>query len=167
MYIGPQVNYPLFLPDFNKTYFLDSNTKFHENPSIGSRVVPRGKTDGHGETNGLFFAILRTRIKMTNVYWISFYLCRQFKIWIAQTIKNIHFTAPWTVPLGATTPFPPPPTPWPRKFITNSRTYSKHMFGIIELLHIARYVLSARCLPSYNHLILEADPVLSNPPLHW
>jgi hypothetical protein len=47
-YIGLHKKYPLFLYDLN---FLDSfskkysNVKFHENPSGGSRVVPRGETD--------------------------------------------------------------------------------------------------------------------------
>ena len=38
-----------------------SNIKFNENPSSGSRVVPRGQT-GHNEANSRLFAILRTRI---------------------------------------------------------------------------------------------------------
>jgi len=32
----------IFWPDFRKKY---STLKFHENPSSGSRVVPRGRTD--------------------------------------------------------------------------------------------------------------------------
>jgi len=31
-----------------------SNTKFHENPSNGSRVVPCGRTDRHDEANNRF-----------------------------------------------------------------------------------------------------------------
>jgi hypothetical protein len=34
-----------------------SNTKFHQNPSSGRRVVPRGRkgrTDGHDEANSRF-----------------------------------------------------------------------------------------------------------------
>jgi hypothetical protein len=31
-----------------------SNVKFHENPFIGSRVVPCGRRDGHDETNSRF-----------------------------------------------------------------------------------------------------------------
>ena len=31
-----------------------SNTKFHENPSSGSRVVPSGWTDRHDEANSRF-----------------------------------------------------------------------------------------------------------------
>jgi len=48
----------LFLSDFNKKN-LDvlvnhySNTKFHKNPSIGSRVVPRGRTGGQTEMTNL------------------------------------------------------------------------------------------------------------------
>jgi len=51
MYIGLRVKYPLFLSDFKKLEFSQeifekySNTKFNENPSSGSRVFPRGRTD--------------------------------------------------------------------------------------------------------------------------
>jgi len=31
-----------------------SNTKFHENPSSGNRVVPCGRTDRYGEANRRF-----------------------------------------------------------------------------------------------------------------
>ena len=30
------------------------NTKFHQNPSSGSRVVPCGQTDGHDEASSRF-----------------------------------------------------------------------------------------------------------------
>jgi len=49
--IGLHVNYPLFLSDFNKTWIFStifekySDTKFHEYPSSGSRVVSCGRTD--------------------------------------------------------------------------------------------------------------------------
>jgi len=39
----------------------NSNIKFHENPSSGSRVVPRGRTDMTKLKS--LFAILRTRLK--------------------------------------------------------------------------------------------------------
>jgi len=61
MYIGVYVKYPLFLSDFNELEFSQqilekySNTKFRENPSSGSRVVPYGRTDRHDEANSLFF----------------------------------------------------------------------------------------------------------------
>ena len=48
MYINLHVKYPLFLSHFNgnkssKQFFEKfSNTKFHENPSSGSRVAPCG-----------------------------------------------------------------------------------------------------------------------------
>ena len=52
---------PLFLSDFNETWifcpqFFEKfwNVKFHEIPSSGNRVVPRGQTDGHDETNSRF-----------------------------------------------------------------------------------------------------------------
>jgi len=40
-----------------------SNTKFHEIPSSGSRVVQFGRTDRHDDANSRFSAILRTRLK--------------------------------------------------------------------------------------------------------
>jgi hypothetical protein len=45
------VKQPLFLSDFNKTWIFStefeksSNIKFNENPTRGSRVIPRGRTD--------------------------------------------------------------------------------------------------------------------------
>jgi len=33
----------------------NSNIKFHENPSSGSRVVPCGQTDRHDEANSRFY----------------------------------------------------------------------------------------------------------------
>jgi len=41
-----------------------SNTKFHENPTSGSRVVPCGGTDRLDEAESLF-AVLRMRLKKT------------------------------------------------------------------------------------------------------
>ena len=70
MYIGLHVKYPLFLSDFKETRIFTtffekfSYSKFHENPSSGSRVVPRGHTDRHDEAASLrFFAVLRTRLR--------------------------------------------------------------------------------------------------------
>ena len=51
MCIDLHVKYPLFLSDFNETRIFSkdcrkySNIKCHENPSSGSRVVPRGQID--------------------------------------------------------------------------------------------------------------------------
>jgi len=51
MYIGLRVKYVLFLADFKNLHFLgrfSKNTqisKFHENASSGSRVVPCGRRD--------------------------------------------------------------------------------------------------------------------------
>jgi hypothetical protein len=39
------------------------NIKFHENPSSGSRVIPRGHTGRHDEANRRF-VILRKRLKV-------------------------------------------------------------------------------------------------------
>jgi hypothetical protein len=47
---------PFFLSDFNETWTFSTDfrkssyTKFHENPSGGSRTVPCGRTDG--QTDG-------------------------------------------------------------------------------------------------------------------
>jgi len=80
MYIGPQVKYPFFLSEFNETYFLDRFLKNIQIPNF-MKIRPLGAELFHAErqTNKtkrmVFFAILRTRIEMTNVYCISFYLC--------------------------------------------------------------------------------------------
>ena len=40
---------------FSRQFFEKySTTKFNENPSSGSRVVPCGQTDGHDEANSPF-----------------------------------------------------------------------------------------------------------------
>jgi hypothetical protein len=50
------VKYPLFLSDideleFSQQIFGKYSVKFHENPSSGSRVFPRGRTDRRDEAN--------------------------------------------------------------------------------------------------------------------
>ena len=52
MYIGLHVKYPLLLSDFNEILIFptfskkkSSTTKFHENPSSWSRVVPCGRRE--------------------------------------------------------------------------------------------------------------------------
>ena len=50
--------------DFSRKIFeKHSNIQFHENLSSGSRVVSRGETDIHDETNSRFSPIVRTRLK--------------------------------------------------------------------------------------------------------
>jgi hypothetical protein len=54
MYINLQVKYSLFLPilvklEFSLQIFENIEMKFHENPSSGSRFVPRGRTEGQME----------------------------------------------------------------------------------------------------------------------
>jgi hypothetical protein len=53
IHLSLHVKYSLFLSDFNVTWILYDrffekylNTKFHKNPSSGSRVVPCGRTNG-------------------------------------------------------------------------------------------------------------------------
>jgi hypothetical protein len=46
---------------FRQIFEKSSNTKFHENPSSASRVVPCGRTDGHDDARSRFS--LRTRLK--------------------------------------------------------------------------------------------------------
>jgi hypothetical protein len=46
MYIGLHVKYPLFLSHFIESLiYYNSDIKFHENPSSGSRTVPCGQRD--------------------------------------------------------------------------------------------------------------------------
>jgi len=50
-----------------------SNTKFHENPSCGSGIIPCGQTGGltdwqTGEANSSFLAILWTRLKTCEIF---------------------------------------------------------------------------------------------------
>jgi hypothetical protein len=62
MFIGINVNEPLFVSNFNEISILSpgfffekySNTNFHENPSGGSRVVRCGQTDRHAAANSRF-----------------------------------------------------------------------------------------------------------------
>jgi len=49
---------------FEKKY---SNTKFHENLSSGSRVVPCGRTDTQDEAKYSLLKILRRRIRMAGM----------------------------------------------------------------------------------------------------
>jgi len=72
MYIGLHVEYSFrFLTKLEcslKIFEKKKNyscIKFHENPSSGSRGVPRGRLDGRDKANSRFFfpSILRTRVK--------------------------------------------------------------------------------------------------------
>jgi len=69
MCVGLHVNYPLFLSDFlefsRQIFPKYSNTRFHENSSSGSRVIPCGRTDGWADMKTLtvVFRSLRTRLK--------------------------------------------------------------------------------------------------------
>jgi len=59
MYIG-LLKYPLFFSDFNETLIFATNfrnySKFHEDPSSGSRVVSCGRTDGPTDRTELVVA---------------------------------------------------------------------------------------------------------------
>jgi hypothetical protein len=69
-YIGLHVKYPLFLSDFNETSIFSTIFRkiqiinFHEKPSSGSRVVPRGQPWLSWQS---LFAILRTRLKTSRL----------------------------------------------------------------------------------------------------
>ena len=61
MYVGLHMKYMLFLSDFIGTCVFSilfeefSNTKFHEDPSSGSRIVHKGgRTDRHDEASSHF-----------------------------------------------------------------------------------------------------------------
>jgi len=72
----------LFSSDFNVTWIFtiyfreDSNIKFHENPSSGSRVVPCGGTDGRTDMTKLlvdfrnFANALKNQIVLSRVYFL-------------------------------------------------------------------------------------------------
>ena len=68
-YIGLRVKCPFFSSDFNETCILLADFrkifKFHENPSIGSRFVPRRRAGKQTDMMKLhsLFAVLRTRLK--------------------------------------------------------------------------------------------------------
>ena len=98
MYIGLHVQRRLFLSDFNETwlsFFLFvkySNTKFHENPSSGSRVVQWGQTDGrpnreHYEANSSFFSQIGDRAQECATSSVEMYVIQN----PVQLHKTAHF----------------------------------------------------------------------------
>ena len=69
-----QVNYSLFLSDFNETLIFSRDfrkllsTKFHENPSSGWVLFfAEGQTDGHDEDNSHFSHFYLIDFVMTGV----------------------------------------------------------------------------------------------------
>ena len=77
-----------------------SNVKFHENPFSGSRGVPCGQTDRHGEANKSLFAILRRRLTTTetirkrvgcnNTCMVKFSSSFQQTLQISKTTQHIN-----------------------------------------------------------------------------
>ena len=71
-----QLKYPLFFSNFNKICFFSTdfrkypNVEFHENSSIGSRVVQCGQknrlTDRHNEANSLCWFY---QLSNTTIWW--------------------------------------------------------------------------------------------------
>jgi hypothetical protein len=51
--------------EFSRQIFEESSsTKFHQNPSNGSRVVPCGQTDGHDEADSRFSQFIESLQKV-------------------------------------------------------------------------------------------------------
>ena len=75
IYIGFQVKYPLMKLDTSRYIFeKSSNTKFNENPSIGSRVVSCGRTDRETWRSWEWlFSILWTRLKNLIEKWAYYF----------------------------------------------------------------------------------------------
>ena len=82
-----------------------SNVKFHENPFSGSRGVPCGQTDRHGEANKSLFAILRRRLTTTetirkrvgcnNTCMVKFSSSFQQTLQISKTTQTYKPTNAW------------------------------------------------------------------------
>jgi len=55
--------------EFYEQVLKNTHIKFHENPSSGSRVIPCGRTHGHGETDDDFhgFAKWPENVKQISV----------------------------------------------------------------------------------------------------
>jgi len=55
LYIGLHVKYPLILMTLGSSrYIFEKYIRFHEDSSRGSRIVPFGLTDRHGDACGRF-----------------------------------------------------------------------------------------------------------------
>jgi len=74
MYIALHAKYPLLFSDSNENLnFLDrfskynQTSKFYDNPSSGSRVVPCGQTQRHDESNSRFSQNLSKRPNTGNI----------------------------------------------------------------------------------------------------
>ena len=83
MFIGLHIKRPLLLSHFNEKWIFPEdfskntpNTKFHKNPSSGSRVVPHGRRDGQTDTMKLivsrFFCNFANGPKITSQFSVIF-----------------------------------------------------------------------------------------------
>ena len=97
LYIGLHVKYPLFLSDFNRTWFFSkyfqkySNINIHDNPSSGSQVVPCKQKDWQTWLcKLLLFTVFWTCLKMRWIIHSSIYPMSMFKELYHEllTIKN-------------------------------------------------------------------------------
>jgi hypothetical protein len=92
MYTGLHKKYPLFLSDFNETLIF-SNIKFHENPSSGIRLAPRGRTDWQAAMTQLIFAFCNFAKALKTQCLYKMLICRcRWNMW-AVCFRTRHLNA--------------------------------------------------------------------------
>ena len=158
MYIDRDVVYLLFLSDLNGTLIFStkygkkySNTKFNENPSIGSRVFPCGLADSH-----IYLLTPWCRVfleKLTVLQLVKkFHVFHGTRKFITALTSVRHLSLSWASPIQSIYPHP---TSWRSILILSTYLYLGLPCGLLP----SGFPTKTLYTPSPHPYVPHAQPI--------